>query len=173
VQGARWENRYRTTVVCVDHYENSVLSGRLYNPYLPNGEEFHSTIEFLKKAESLLDQIKSPQPFSENRVFWDAPEVRLKGMSNDEPKDGMLGTFLIRVIFRQNSSWQGNVSWQEGRKDASFRSVLELLLLIDSAITVARDEEQQKNAETQTSAFSYGLQPYEASSGPPNGEEVG
>lgn len=171
MQGAKWENRYRTTVVCVDGYEDSILSGRLYNPYLPNGEVFHSTMEFLKKVESLLDQMKFPQSFSENRVFRDAPEVRLNGIQTDEPKAGTLGTFSVRVIFRQNSSWQGNIVWQEEKQDASFRSVLELLLLIDSAITAVTAEEEKNNVETQSTAFSYGCKPYEAPLSEPRGGE--
>ena len=46
---------------------------------------------------------------------------------------------MVRVIFRQNASWQGSVSWLEGRRDESFRSVLELLMLLNSAL------EQEKN----------------------------
>ena len=34
VEGKMWGNEYRTTVVCVDAYEDGVLSGRLYNPAL-------------------------------------------------------------------------------------------------------------------------------------------
>ena len=55
MSGIMWENQYRMTTVCIDDYENGVMSGRLYNPYLPEGDSFHSTMEFLKKMESMLD----------------------------------------------------------------------------------------------------------------------
>ena len=38
------------------------------------------------------------------------------------------------MIFRQNASWQGSVTWLDKGREESFRSVLELLLLMDSAI---------------------------------------
>lgn len=34
--------------------------------------------------------------------------------------------FYIRVLFRQNATWQGSVEWPEGRRRVNFRSVLEL-----------------------------------------------
>jgi len=41
----------------------------------------------------------------------------------------------VKVLFRQNASWQGSIAWLEGKREESFRSVLELLLLIDSAVS--------------------------------------
>jgi hypothetical protein len=40
----------------------------------------------------------------------------------------------VRVLFRQNASWQGSLTWLEEGKEESFRSVLELLLLMHSAL---------------------------------------
>ena len=42
-------------------------------------------------------------------------------------------TFVIRVLYRQNATWQGTVHWVEENKDSSFRSELELMHLIESA----------------------------------------
>ena len=47
---------------------------------------------------------------------------------------GALATFAVRLIFRQNASWQGSITWLEGEAEQSFRSVLELTLLMDSAL---------------------------------------
>ncbi len=41
-------------------------------------------------------------------------------------------TFLIRVLYRQNMSWQGEVCWQNQK--SYFRSGLELMALIDSVL---------------------------------------
>lgn len=43
-------------------------------------------------------------------------------------------TFIIEIKSCQNETWQGSVSWVEGKKKQSFRSALELLKLMDSAI---------------------------------------
>ena len=42
MQGRLWGNEYRSTVVCIDSYQDRVPRGRLYNPGVPQGEEFHS-----------------------------------------------------------------------------------------------------------------------------------
>ena len=40
----------------------------------------------------------------------------------------------VRILFRQNASWQGTVLWSEGGQEERFRSALELALLLDSAL---------------------------------------
>lgn len=54
-------------------------------------------------------------------------------------------TFVINVKCRQNHTWQGTVKWIEGQKEVPFRSALELIKLIDSAIEVV--DEEENNAE--------------------------
>ena len=141
MSGIMWENQYRMTTVCIDDYENGVMSGRLYNPYRPEGDSFHSTMEFLKKMESMLDGMKFPQSFMENRVFQAPPEIKAETPLISSQKRGTCGTFRLRVLFRQNTSWQGAVTWVEGAREETFRSALELLLLMDSAICVKAKKE--------------------------------
>ena len=43
------------------------------------------------------------------------------------------GTFLVKILYRQNNSWQGEVVWAETNERRYFRSALELIRLIDSA----------------------------------------
>lgn len=49
-------------------------------------------------------------------------------------------TFLIHVIETQNSTWQGRITWLEQKKKENFRSLLELIKLMDAAI-VSEDGE--------------------------------
>lgn len=44
-------------------------------------------------------------------------------------------TFIVEVIDHQKSTWQGQVHWIQGNKKMSFRSVMELLNLMDSVIS--------------------------------------
>ena len=44
------------------------------------------------------------------------------------------GTFIVKILNKQNSTWQGSITWLEGKREETFRSVLELLLLMDSAV---------------------------------------
>lgn len=50
-------------------------------------------------------------------------------------------TFVIRVLFRRNATWQGTISWKEKRKQVSFRSFLELLFLMEEAAVSGNWEE--------------------------------
>ena len=50
------------------------------------------------------------------------------GMSRDK------GTFVIKILNKQNSTWQGTVTWVEEQRTQNFRSALELLKMIDCAI---------------------------------------
>ena len=44
------------------------------------------------------------------------------------------GTFIVKVLDRQNATWQGTVTWVEEQKTQCYRSALELLKLIDGAL---------------------------------------
>ena len=44
------------------------------------------------------------------------------------------GTFVIKILNKQHSTWQGSVTWVEEQKTQNFRSALELLKLIDGAL---------------------------------------
>lgn len=42
--------------------------------------------------------------------------------------------FMVRVQYRQNSSWQGTIQWLEEKKTVQFRSLLEMTLLMNEAL---------------------------------------
>ena len=70
-------------------------------------------------------------------------ETETEAGKSADPRRGALATFRLRILFRQNSSWQGFVSWVEGRQEESFRSTLELLMLLDSALRAADESKNQ------------------------------
>lgn len=49
-------------------------------------------------------------------------------------------TFIVKINECQNSTWQGSVLWAETKHEQYFRSALELLKLIDGAVTEDEDE---------------------------------
>ena len=135
MQMKKWENEYRTTIVCIDGYENQVPTGRFYNLHYEDGVRFHGVMDLIKKMEDMLDQMKFPQSYSLVRTFSKAPSPTCSQLiRGNKPHYGDLATFTVRVLFRQNASWQGNILWMEGKREEGFRSVLEMLFLMDSAI---------------------------------------
>ena len=140
MQPRPWGNEYRTTRVCIDSYENQVPVGRISNLFYPDEIHFHGVMDFIKKMETMLDQMNFPQAFSSVRTFAKAPAMDARTSHDGKVSKGAIATFSLRVLFRQNTSWQGSVAWVEGKREESFRSVLELLLLLDSA-AMAEDVE--------------------------------
>ena len=49
-------------------------------------------------------------------------------------KDPRKNAFVIRILDRQNATWQGTVTWADENETVPFRSALELIKLIDSAL---------------------------------------
>ena len=131
----QWEHESRGTMLCIDSYDNCVPVGRFYNLKCPEGVPFHGVIDLLKKIEDVLEQTRFPQSFSKIRTFADVPVLDMSPLSTPIPPHGAVATFSLAVLFRQNTSWQGSLAWVEGKRQETFRSVLELLYLIDSAIS--------------------------------------
>lgn len=44
-------------------------------------------------------------------------------------------SFLIRIQYRQNASWQGMIQWLDGKKSRHFRSFLEMVMLMQEALS--------------------------------------
>ena len=128
--------QYRTTMVCIDSYENRVLVGRFYTPDCQEEVCFHGVIDFVKKMDSTLDQLALAQGYASIRTFAKAPVMDCRNPFDGAVSNGKVATLGLRILFRQNASWQGSVVWLEGKREESFRSVLELLYLVDSAAAV-------------------------------------
>ena len=66
-------------------------------------------------------------------------------MRDEQASKNLVGhkaSFIVRVTSRQNATWQGSISWTERGVTKHFRSALELIKLIDSAL----DEEEGKSS---------------------------
>ena len=52
-----------------------------------------------------------------------------KSMQNNKTN-----SFVIMIKETRNDTWQGSIDWIEGKKKQYFRSALEMIKLIDSAV---------------------------------------
>ena len=62
-----------------------------------------------------------------------------KSVNADKP----IASFRLSVLFRQNASWQGNIQWMDDRAVTPFRSVLELVQLMDSVLGQYDSQEEE------------------------------
>ncbi len=51
------------------------------------------------------------------------------------------GTFIVKVMNTQNSTWQGSITWVEEQKTQNFRSALEMIKMIDGVLAGDADIE--------------------------------
>ncbi len=124
----------RTTIICVDSYDGAVPKGRINHLQIGGTQRFHSLTELLIRLVHIFDDTKFPQAFEKIRTFADSEEATKKDEVDETPSRGEKATFVLRILFRQNTSWQGSLYWLEEKEEKSFRSVLELIFLMDSAL---------------------------------------
>ena len=129
-----WAQENKTILIYVDSYHQGTLQGRFYNPILNEGHSFESLSQFITKMEQILNGSEFPKAYSSARTF--SPQTE----QPPEPsgivyEDGKLASFALRILFRQNASWQGSILWLDNNQEQRFRSVLELILLFDNALT--------------------------------------
>lgn len=130
---------YRVCVVCVDSYERRELRGRFRHLADEREREFESTMGLLLQMEELQNRLNFPQRTTQGRTFRSPAGSRCEELQacpcgEIQPLHGKRATFQVRVIFRQNASWQGSVRWAETGLTRDFRSALELLFLLDDAL---------------------------------------
>lgn len=125
-------NIYRTTLVCIDSCREDVPEGRLFNPALEEPVPFHGVMGLLNQMERLLDLTNVPTAFAQMRSFQKPADGGVPQAASLRLQKGELATFELRILFRQNSSWQGSLIWLERDQEQNFRSVMELLFLMQS-----------------------------------------
>lgn len=137
-------------VLCMDHVSEGHPCGRLYHSYSRDAAAFSNMDEIVFRMESLYDHLKFPYPGTNPRTFKKGQKKACPGqertkLMKDEELLGMhgdLGTFIVRVQHRQNSSWQGRITWMEEDRTVCFRSIWEMVKLIASAVDTAGMEEE-------------------------------
>ncbi len=140
--------------VCIDDNKDADYQGRIFHQYADEPIEFGGISQMILEMENLFDEWDFPQrglaerKFDKKREVHKRPPVnqdddRLKieiisdthGVRNVQNKKGRLGTFAVQVVFRQDASWQGHVIYQEENEKLDFKSALELIKIIDRAMT--------------------------------------
>lgn len=123
--------------VCVDQAAQGRVAGRVYSQHLSEPLPFDDIAQ-LPRMEQILDLQRFPQAFQRRRTFTPAPETQPEPPSGQpmtreqvQSAQGQVCTFWLTVLTRQNTSWQGAVTWSEQEPPEPFASELELLRLVD------------------------------------------
>jgi hypothetical protein len=107
--------------------------------------------EMIKTIEDDISANKFPESAIQYRSWAATTQAQGKADTNNvvsidsaksAPEHTTCGpTFILQVLFRQNATWQGTIQWIEGRQTRQYRSVNELLKLMDEAMEISPAEE--------------------------------
>ena len=127
----------KSSLIKVFSYEGKNLRGVLINPYYGKEMFFTNTTQLLFLVDDVMSDLNYPQENMESRSFSKESGRGNRAVFAEEPQEKMqeIANFKINVLFRQNASWQGTLVWLDRAIEAQFRSVLELLILIDSVLS--------------------------------------
>jgi hypothetical protein len=143
------------------------IRGWFYHAYSREEVPFENADQMIFRMEEFFDSIQYPHPSTNIRTFAETSKKSDKGrfdwakgqlhtgtgrrlnkrervMDDQEllSKHGDLGSFIIRVQHRQNSSMQGRLTWVDKNKTVFFRSAWEMIRLIDSALEETGQEQE-------------------------------
>lgn len=145
--GARRElaNQAGRMTVCVDRLDCGEIYGRVLHPVLASPFEYAGVMDLACRMEALFNRMAYPQSSFSARMFCEreprddgaySREVfdQMSEVRQCETQSGEKATFIVEVKFRQNATWQGTITWVERKKSQWFRSVLELIKLMNDAL---------------------------------------
>ena len=140
--------------VCIDDDKDADYQGLIYHQYADEPISFNGISSMILEMENLFDEWDFPQRGLAERKFdkkkenhkrpvpeTDDDKLKIEiisdthGVRNVQNKKGKLATFVIQVVYRQDASWQGHVIYQEDNEKLDFNSALELIKIIDRAVT--------------------------------------
>lgn len=129
-------------VLCVGQAGDGTIEGCLYHGYSKEGIPFCGYEDIIRIAEELFNALGFPHMGTGDRDIcgrtrkYQKKERMTRDMKDEEllEQHGDMGTFVIRVQHRQHSSWQGRVTYLEEDKTVYFRSLLELIKIIDGIL---------------------------------------
>lgn len=126
-------NSKQSCYVIIDYYNNQNPIGKIINSEMV-GYDFYSLTSLLKLISGLLDITDNDircfiEDKSEKDIWgFDTYQFDL----NNLDKQRYIAAFKITVLFTQRNSWQGVIKWLDTDEELCFRSVYELINIIDN-----------------------------------------
>ena len=107
-------------ILHVTYYEKGMLTGWLSHVRLEKPLKIQNVPQLLFALDEILSQEDVPV------VYHTAKDEML-------PED-TIATIWLQILFREHHTWQGRVIWENQRMEAPFRSVLELIEILDEIL---------------------------------------
>lgn len=129
--------------IFVDVEKNNYdISGILLNEHYGFFVKFTGIRDMLSSLDKLFDYVNFPMTSHRERMFSENIENNKKELPKNlftydkcnKDFDDKNPVFILRIQFRQNSTWQGTIIWLEKNKTKRFMSDLQLINLIVDAV---------------------------------------
>ncbi len=139
--------------ICINEVDRGRLGGQVYSQRLKEPMAFGDIAGLLLQVEDLLDQQDFPRAFQRKRIFHPKKQPKQEASGDrhnpgELPEEegqpymtaeqvqaaaGKMATFVLYIVTRQNTTWQGKVDWLDGTED-QFSSALELIYMVDQKV---------------------------------------
>lgn len=137
--------------ICVHGREQQDYYGEIWHQYSSEPTPFSGVAGMIRRMDGLYDLWNYPQNSTYVRQFQNEPaKAGRSAAARPDPgkrdmetlwhKRGRLGTFVVHVQYRQNSTWQGRMIWVERQRQMDFSSELDLLKIMDEALKEGREQ---------------------------------
>lgn len=150
--GGLWPEYANTIMLCIDSFEDGLAQGRIHTFFFNDNAHFFSLDQMLFALEDILDKAQVSQRDSILRKSTQKKEARKRVVEETligspvskftpyytlddlKARKGKLASFYLRVYARQHASMQGVLVWAERKDAVTFRSEMELLVLLRTAL---------------------------------------
>jgi len=135
-------SRAKDFVISITSRKGVSIQGVVIHLISQQSQEFRSLLELISLLHDRLDEMGIPVSGVELRS-WPKLHLTLERKGDygldekpDVKKETRVGdsAFLVRIIFRQNATWMGEIHWLNGEKKIYFRSLMEMIMLMQDAL---------------------------------------
>lgn len=105
-----------TFLVSIESFHNGAMEGMLDSVGMTGPCKYTSLLDLIIMIDNILDQQEEAL----------RPVLR-------QVDPSFVAAFELEVLFRHHHTWQGRIRWASGQKQATFKSVLELLFILEMA----------------------------------------
>lgn len=139
------EDAGRTASICqiaVNTCNSGLLEGNVQNAFINHLEDFKGAIGLADAMVHLFEVGIGNNDYEDstekgNIVSAETWEAYRKG--------GKKATFVIKILYREHSTWQGKICWRETGQKQAFRSFMEMIILMAAALESGREEKECEN----------------------------
>jgi hypothetical protein len=123
------------------------IQGHILHKALNQKQYFESFLELIHLTNEKLNGLDIARPATEMRSFYgpyalQGREGRIKNLRDSSVKPTSKKTlgkpeFLVRLNLRHNATWQGELHWLNADRRVHFRSVMEMVALMEEAMEIS------------------------------------